>query len=224
MTLERPQTGNATATDSPEGAPTLGGTLLRAAWLSILLGFVMEALLLLLVTGFGNVPKLKPILADLVQKVSWSVFVCVGLAIGTAASKARAPVMGLTGLLAAPLAFNIARFLHKSASHALAIAGPAAGAPSPILLGFLKGVEYGSLGSAVGWVARRSWGGVAAYVAVGLCVGIVFGGGILALTAWAAAKPFSGVDLFARGVNEVLFPVGCSIVLYTAEALGKRAS
>jgi hypothetical protein len=30
------------------------------------------------------------------------------------------------------------------------------------------------------------------------------------------------VSLLARGINEVLFPVGCSLVLYASEAVGKR--
>lgn len=183
---------------------------------------MMEALLLLLAAGFGKVPGLKPIVADLVQKVSWSVFVCVGLAVGIAAAKLRAPLMGFLGLLAAPLAFNTARFFHKSASAALAITGPASGDLSPFLIALLKGVEYGCLGVAVGWVGRRPWGGGAAHVAVGLGVGVVFGGTILALMSQATQKPLSTVDLLSRGVNEVLFPVGCSLVLFAAETLGKR--
>jgi hypothetical protein len=77
-------------------------TLLRAAWLAILLGIVMETLLLLFAAGFGIFPGVETIAADLVRQLSWSTFVCVGLAIGTAVSKARVPLMGIIGLLAAP--------------------------------------------------------------------------------------------------------------------------
>jgi len=45
--------------------------------------------------------------ADLVKNVSWSVFVCVGLAVGTAVTQSRVPVMGFLGLISAPLAFGI---------------------------------------------------------------------------------------------------------------------
>ena len=211
-----------TPMDPAAAVPNLRATLLRVAWLSILLGFAMEALILLLAAGVANVPSLKPIVADLVQKVSWSVFVCVGLAIGTAASKARAPVMGLMGLLSAPLAFNAARFLHKSTAHALAIAGPAVSGPSPYLLGLIKGAEYGCLGSVLGWLGRRPWGGAVAHIGAGLGVGLLFGGVVLALTAMAVPSPLSPAALLVRGVNEVLFPIGCSLVLFAAEALGKR--
>ena len=70
-----------------------GSVLFRVAWLAILLGFAMEALLLLFAAGFGILPGFKPVAADLVRQVSWSTIVCVGLALGTAVSKARAPLM-----------------------------------------------------------------------------------------------------------------------------------
>src|ERR687886_384753 len=106
---------NATASS----APNLGATVLHTAWLAILLG-------------------LKEILADLLKQVSWSVFVCVGLALGTAASKARAPLMGLLGLLAAPLALGVSRSLHQGVVKALEIAGSASlFTPSLLVLALL---------------------------------------------------------------------------------------
>ena len=65
-------------------------TVVRVAWLSIGLGIALEVLLLVLAayTGTGGATP-KPFLADLVQKVSWSFIVCVGLAFGTTAGKAR---------------------------------------------------------------------------------------------------------------------------------------
>ncbi len=84
----------------------------------------------------GEALGLKPFVADLVRNVTWSVFVCAGLAVGTAVVRARAPVMGLLGLVSGP--------------------------------------------------------------------------------------PTS--DLFVEGVNEVLFPVGCALVLYSAGVLGKKTA
>jgi len=31
-------------------------------------------------------------------------------------------------------------------------------------------------------------------------------------------------EIFSRGMNEVLFPVGCSLVLFSAGAVGKRVA
>ncbi|HEX9941000.1 MAG TPA: hypothetical protein VGG03_03205 [Thermoanaerobaculia bacterium] len=212
---------------APARAGASGGELwrkvLRVAWLSILLGLALEVLLLVLAayTGTGGSSP-KPFLSDLAQKISWSFIVCVGLAFGTTAGKARPGVMGVLGLISAPVAFNVARGVHKGVNEALNVVAAAAGA-SPSLLAALKAVEYGFLGAALGSLTRRERGAsLGVHAATGAAVGLTFGTAIVALLARAAAKPMGPVDLAARGINEVLFPVGCSLVLYAAEALGKR--
>jgi hypothetical protein len=210
------------AAENPPVA-SLGAKLLRTAWLAILLGFVMEALLLLFTAGFGIFPGLKPIAADLIRQVSWSTFVCVGLALGTAVSKARAPLMGILGFLAAPLAFTISRSLHQGAVKTLEIAGSGVEAPPVLLLALLKAVEYACLGVALGWIGRRVWGGAMIHLATGLLVGLVFGGTIVGLTYQMSPDPPASAELVTLGANEILFPVGCSLVLFAATALGKRA-
>jgi hypothetical protein len=221
---EPQQTTHATEA-SPPAAASLRRTLLRAAWLAILLGFAMEALLLLVTAGFGIFPGLKPVAAALVTQVSWSTFVCVGLALGTAVSKARAPLMGLLGLLAAPLALGVSRSLHQGAVKALEIAGSASFfTPSLLLLALLKAVEYACLGAIVGWIGKRPWGGLIAHVVSGLIVGIVFGGAIVAFTYLNAPEPLAAADLVSRGVNEIVFPVGCSLVLFSATAVVERVA
>ena len=205
--------------DSNPTSPDLGRTLLRVAWLAIALGLAMEALLLLLGSSFGELLGVKSIVADLAKNLSWSLLVCSGLAVGTAASQARAPAMGLMGLLAAPIAFEVSRVVHKGTLEALEISG--GGDTSPVLVAVIKGFEYGCLGLAVGWLGRRPWGGAAAHAAAGLAVGLVFGGAIVVLTVPSGAQ-MSVADLVSRGVNEVLFPVGCSLVLYASVNLGER--
>jgi hypothetical protein len=56
-------------------------------------------------------------------------------------------------------------------------------------------------------------------MAVGFAVGTVFGGTVIALLA-ASGPEVSASTLVPRGVTEILFPVGCSLVLFSAEALG----
>jgi len=223
--MNEPQQTTHGTTASPPAAAGLRRTLLRAAWLAILLGFAMEALLLLVTAGFGIFPGLKPVAAALVTQVSWSTFVCVGLALGTAVSKARAPLMGLLGLLAAPLALGVSRSLHQGAIKALEIAGSASlFTPSLLLLALLKAVEYACLGAIVGWIGKRPWGGLIAHVVSGLIVGIVFGGAIVAFTYLNAPEPLATADLVSRGVNEIVFPVGCSLVLFSATAVVERVA
>ena len=81
--------------DAAATSSNLGATLLRVAWLAILLGMAMEGILLVLSAGLGDLLGLGSIVADLAQNVSWSVLVCLGLSVGTAVRSARVPVMGI---------------------------------------------------------------------------------------------------------------------------------
>jgi hypothetical protein len=208
---------------APEPTSALGATLLRVAWLAILLGLVMELLLVLVSSIGGGLGGLGPFVAGLIKSVSWSVFVCVGLALGTAVVQARPAVMGFLGLLSAPLAFEISRVLHKAALNALEVYGGGSDGLSPLLVAVIKGLEYGCLGVGIGWVSRRRWGGAMAHLAVGLLVGLGFGGIQIAYAAGGTLQ-LSSADFLSAAVNEVLFPAGCSIVLFGATTLGKRVA
>jgi hypothetical protein len=214
-------------TSSSDTEPRLGATIVYVAWLTILLGLAMEALLLLLVAGFGVFPGLRAGVADLVMQVSWAFIVCIGLALGRAASTLRTPLMGILGLLAAPLAFTVARSVHEGARRTLQIAGEGAaygGVSLLLVIALLGGIEYGCLGMALSWMERRPWGkGVLGYVVVGLTAGVLFGSLSLALTYWGTPSPPTTVALVSQGVNEMLLPVGCSLVLYTAGVLQESA-
>jgi hypothetical protein len=217
--MEEETRNDAADQQSSAASPNLVVKLLRVAWLAIGLGMAMEGTLLLLSAGFGDFLGLRSIVADLARNVSWALLVCVGLSVGTAVQKSRVPVTGLLGLLAAPAAFEVSRVVHKGALQALAISASAGDDLSPFLVALIKGLEYGCLGLALGWVSQRPWGGAAAHMAVGLVVGSIFGGTIVALLATSSPE-VSAASLVPRGVTEVLFPVGCSLVLFSAEALG----
>jgi len=200
------------------------GTLLHVAWLAIVLGMIIEIILVVLAAGFGGIPGIKSIVADLIQKVSWSVIVCVGLALGKVASKAQSTFMGLAGLFAAPLAFNVARTLHKSASYALKLAEPGAGLVAPFLLASLKGLEYAALGVLLGWVAKKSSAGVMSHAGVGLIVGLVFGSAIVSIPYGFATELMPVAKVLPQFINELIFPVGCSLALFAADVIGKRVA
>ncbi len=204
------------------GTNDLFRTVLRVAWLSICLGLALEVILLVLAafTGTaGDTPK--PFISDLAQKVSWSFIVCVGLAFGSTASKAREGIMGALGLLAAPAGFTAARAVHKAVNGALGVAGKAMAPNLVLLVGGLKGVQYALFGVVLGWITKRAFG-LKAHLAAGLAFGLTFGLAIVATTVRAAANPVPLVDVAARAINEVLFPVGCSLVLYASGVLAKR--
>lgn len=153
--MEEETRTDAPAQQSSAASPNLGAKLLWVAWLAIALGIAMEGLLLLLGAELGKSLRLESIVADLIRKVSWSAFVCVGLAVGTAVTKARVPVMGLLGLLAAPSAFEVSRALHKGTLEAMSVTGGGGDVLSPMLVGVIKGLEHGCLGLAVAWVSRH---------------------------------------------------------------------
>ncbi|MGF1470194.1 MAG: hypothetical protein ACFB50_00450 [Rubrobacteraceae bacterium] len=205
-----------------ELSPGLGATLLRVAWLAILLGLGMEVLLLLVASYGGSLLGLRPLVADFIKNISWWVVVCMGIAVGTAVGRSQMAFMGLFGLLTAPLAFEISRVLHKGSMQALRVTGGGEPADtSALVLALVKGVEFGILGLAIAWLWTRPWGGVKAHIGLGLAVGVVFGGVMLVLL--FGGEPVKATEVVSRGINEVLFPVGCALVLFTARALGSRA-
>jgi len=210
--------GAAVATRVP---PEFVQRIFTVAWMSILLGFAVEMILLAVAAGMsGGLGKPAPFVADLIQKVSWSFLICVGIAIGTAASKLRPAVMGGLGFIAAPTAFAIAKAAHKGAAAALGLAG-LVGGPSPLLIALLKAAQYGVFGVLLGRLSSRPGASFGSYAATGLGVGVIFGGVITTAIALAGA---TGTGLVVRGLNELIFPLGCALVLYVADALkGKGA-
>ncbi len=196
-------------------------TLFKGAWLAVALGFAIEGLVLGSVALAGGAPAAKPLTADLVQAVSWSFIVCVALALARTASKASGILMGVSGLLAAPAGFAIARGLHKGAAQALGLAAAAAPGPPALAVAGIKGLEYAALGLALAWIAKQAWGGVAAHAGAGLAAGLLFGGPLLALALHALPEA-TAATIVARAVNELTFPVGCALVLYASDTLGKR--
>ena len=193
-------------------------TLLRVAWLAIVLGLLLQLALQLVATGFGAAAGSRALIAETLRNVSWSLLVCVGVALGRVAAKGRMPLEGITGLLAAPLALTAANAIQKGVAEAVNAAGVPAG-PPPLWVLAIKAAEYGCLGLALEWVGRRAWGSALGHLAVGLMVGVVFGGVFLTVVVQSAPTPLPTPALLAKGVNELLFPVGCALVVFIAEVL-----
>ena len=196
--------------------------LITAAWCSVLLGLGMELLLLIISIAMGGGEKPPAFLADCVQKLSWSVLVCVGVALGLGAAKLRVPIMGLLGLISGPGAFQAAKAAHKSAIEALNTAPIAKHhLPTALQVGSLRAIEYLILGLLIGYISRRPWGSLKAHVAAGASVGLVFGSVFVFLMFRSDPAP-STYAVVSKGVNEMVFPIGCSLVLFAAQTLSKR--
>jgi len=209
-------------TEEKTESQNISQVVIKVAWMAVLLGLLMEVIILVIQAGFGKSPDIKVIIGDTVQKISWSTFVCVGVAVGIAAGKMKPWVSGIAGFIAAPLSFNAAKALHKSMNEALSISAPTAGAVSPLMMASIKALEYGVLGFLLTVLANRKNFNLRTCIFTGLAVGIIFGGTVLSLMITKTPTPLPTVTLLIRGVNEILFPVGCSLVVYAANIFGGR--
>jgi hypothetical protein len=213
---------NVHRTGSMPGQRDAVALVLHVSWLAIFLGLAVEILLLAVSAAFGRVPKLDPLIADVAQRISWSTIVCASISVAMAASKLPVSLTGLAGVLSASVAFKIARAVQKGVGAALGVAPSVANGPSPLVLGIIKAVEYGCLAAIISWMAKRKERGAVAHASIGLTMGVFFGAIVLGYTYWTNVKLFSAADAVSRGLNEVLFPVGCSLVLFATEVWAKQ--
>ena len=202
------------ATLTPTDPRTLAQIILKAVWWSIFLGLFVQVMILVVKT---TMPSAKTI-PDVGQRVTWSVLVCSGLAVGNTLAKARPLLLGFTGLLAGPVAFAVAKAAQKSLG-----ASGAAGTfpvPSGIELAIMRAIEYGLFGILIGYAGRR--GNLKSYLVTGAGLGLVFT--VYHLTRIANFNETSppAIELVTRGINELLFPIGCALILWVTTEVGSR--
>jgi hypothetical protein len=193
--------------------------LSRAAFPTIVLG-VGNKLLLVLVAAFFPSSGDAPFFLDLGSRLSWSVIVCGGLGAAMTLGRRRLLAAGLAGLVAAPIAFDLARAVRRGVVGYLQLV-ETSGSPPPVAIGALKGVEYACLGAGLSWLGRSGRGGAIEHTIAGLLAGIVFGGAILVLDLQAGMSGIAAILVWA--VNELLFPVGCAFVLYRLSAVNRSS-
>lgn len=200
----------------------LRASLIKVAWLSIALGLGVQLLTTAVQLGHGLPFVVDKSVAEALGRVSWATLVCVGVAAGMMASAGAPAMSGLAGLVAAPVAFGAAKGVQQSVATMLGVAAAGNVATATLVtIAAVKAIEYACIGAAIAWVGRQRWGGLAAHVAVGLGLGLAFGGVIWAVSPAGAIKPPSAAVL-TWVVNEVLFPAGCATVLFVTEAIGRR--
>lgn len=191
-------------------------TALKAAWLAVGLGLGVQALIVVARLIAGGTANPLAVVASMGQGITWSVLVCAGVAIGTVAGKARSLAMGLLGLVAGPAAWGLAKGTQKGLQALMAI-------PEDkidnffLLITSLKGVEYVILGAALGFMVGKPWARLPAFAGFGLATGAVFAAIVLTLT--NDHKPTPVPVLVGMGVNEIIFPLGCSLVIYAVSRL-----
>ena len=209
-------------TDRMAPHASVAAIVLHVCWLSILLGLAIQISLLIVSVAFGRVIKLNPLIVDCAQRTAWSTIVCSSISVALVASKLRDSFAGLAGLLSASVGFKIARAVQKGVGAALGSAPLVANGPAPLVLGTIKAVEYACLALVLSWMTKRTQRGAVAHAAIGLAVGVFFGGIALGYTYWTNIKLLNAADVVSRGLNEILFPVGCALVLFATEVWSKH--
>lgn len=193
----------------------------RFALLSVLLGFAVQAVVLLITLWGGG--ALGAAVAQAAGGVTWAVLVCAGVGVGTVLSKGRPLMAGLLAALVAPLSIAAAKASQKVMSGWLG----AAQSEAVLSLGavsLIRAVEYGLLGWMLGRLVSAGRDRPEPYLAAGATVGVAFGGLATVLTAKAATvsgAPLSDLKLAATVVNEVLFPAGCALVIFLGQEVGR---
>jgi hypothetical protein len=188
----------------------LSQKLIRAAWMAIILGIVME---LIVLAARGS--SASTLVRDTLSKVAWSSIVCFGVAAGAAASsKMRSSTMAVAGFFSAPAGFAVARIVQKALSQAGSSSESLKGVA---LLALLKALEYGGFGLVTGWLSSDKMTRAPHYATTGAFTGLYFGG--LITTVVAAGSKARIVPL---ALNEILFPIGCAMVLYVSGLLARN--
>ena len=195
-----------------------------AALAAVTLGIGLQLLLVLMKMAAGAPLIPAAVVSDVAGGVSWSTLVCSGVALGVGAARHRAALMGLLGLVCAPVAFACAKGVQRGVD----VLMDAPAGPMNLLLvhiGLVKMIEYGLLGIAIAWLIGAGRSTPLRHAAIGLGFGVVFGSVVLALQ--LAAAP-GGVlptpKLLGLLVNELLFPVGCAMVLHMIVRLSDEAA
>lgn len=196
------------------------------ALLAVLLGFAMQGLILgaKLLAG-GPFPGTK-LFVDLTQGVTWSLLVCAGVGIGTSIMKIRAALAGLVAALFAPIALAVAKSVQKVMASAIGVVDQPA-ALSLVTISAMRAVEYGILGWVLASLVQKEVKSASAYLGAGSIVGLVFGGAIAALGYHAASlggQSPASAQVAASLVNEIVSPIGCALVIYCGQLVGRNVS
>ena len=197
------------------GERALGREVVWVGFLSIALAVLLQLVQIVAIFAAGADYGLPKVFRDGLLKLPWAVLVCVSLWIAIRMGRNRIRIAAVVGLLAAPVASLLARACAELAHAYMAAAAPAP-SPSAFLVAALKGAEYASLALVVTWLQGRVWAAALHHALAGFLVGLLFGGALLVLIVRFTSEPVTMATLLAWAVNELLFPVGCALILSSA--------
>ena len=193
---------------------------------SIILGFTLQIITIATKMLGGMAFPGVAFALDIFGSVTWSVLVCVGIGLGTIVMRSGVAVAGILGAIFAPIGLVAAKSVQKGV--ALLLGMPVEGLTGAVIvLGLIKAVEYGFLGAMLAVLMKRDDHQFKRYVLLGLGTGIVFGSALVFASLRMAASsgaPLTSAQIAGKTVNEVLFPVGCAIVIYAIQIMSSHIS
>lgn len=193
------------------------------AWLAIALGLTVQILVLAAQLVGGATFSGPRFLAAVTQGVSWSVIVCIGIAAGTILMRASVTFAGVIGFVCAPVALGVARGTQRGVSELLGL--PAEGITTTLVaVAALKALQYGFLGLMLARLVQHGTERLRPYVVLGVATAATFGGVIVVVTAMiarSAGTPVTTSGLAGLMVNELVFPLGCVLVVFTVQTVAR---
>ena len=199
----------------------LGHQTLEVLVLNLVLVALLETLQMAgtIASGGHYLPAMA--FQDLLYKLPWAMALCFALWLAIMVGRARPLVVGLMGLFIAPLASLAAHSLAIGAEN-FAFAAKGTQTLPPLVAAGVKGIEYACFGVLIAWLRTRRWAHARHHACAGLCIGLIFGGCLLVLT--ATTQRLTPVLLIGWLVNQLLFPVGCALVLFHVTRKASTAS
>lgn len=197
-------------------------TIATVARLSVVLGLAVQGAILVIKLA-GPARTTSPVV-EVASGITWSVLVCTGLAVGLSLTKRRPLLTGAVAFCLAPAALAAARASQKVLAGWL----DAADNEAVLALGtvsVLRAAEYALLGWLLARLVLRNQRTLPPYLGVGSLAGLTFGGAVTGLTWWAARDDGSSLTaaaLAATAVNEMVFPVGCAVVIFLGQAVSRH--
>lgn len=219
---EQQQVGTAPAAPRRPAVAVLSA----AAWMAILLGLAVQLLVLLAKAAAGGAATATQYFVDIASGMTWSVLVCSGVALGTVVARHRSVIMGVLGLLSAPVAWAAAKGAQRGMQWMLNAPLETIG-PLVYQVGAAKTLEYALLGLVLGRIIYTPRSTLRSHALIGLSFGVVFGAIILWLNHLGAVATGSALPvprIAAICTNELIFPMGCAIVIYFVARFADRPS
>lgn len=203
-----------TATAADNDAFDLPKHFFLGLWAAAGLGIIVQAIVIFVRYSAGQPPTMVQVAIDLAGGISWSVVVCGALSLGVTASRQFGEFsMGLLGLLGAPAGFSVAKAAQRGvqwlADRPIDQLGPIVFATAG-----LRALEYGLLGYGLYKLIGTPRSTVRNHVALGAAVGTLFGGAIVFANVRMATAPLPAFKQAGIAVNEVIFPIGCSLLIF----------